>query len=93
MIGWAIGNTLEAELALAALRSALADRPAPESLIHHSDRRVQYCAGAYVDLLQSHGIRISMSRSGNPYDNARAESFMRTLKCEEVYLNTYRGSR
>jgi transposase InsO family protein len=90
VIGWALGNTLEAELALAALRSALADRPAPESLIHHSDRGVQYCAGAYVDLLRSYGIRISMSRSGNPYDNALAESFMRTLKCEEVYLKTYR---
>jgi putative transposase len=90
VIGWALGNTLEAELALAALRSALADRPAPASLVHHSDRGVQYCSHAYVDLLQSYGIRISMSRSGNPYDNARAESFMRTLKCEEVYLNTYR---
>jgi putative transposase len=90
VIGWALGNTLEAELALAALRSALVDRPAPAPMIHHSDRGVQYCAGAYVDLLQSHGIRISMSRSGNPYDNALAESFMRTLKCEEVYLKTYR---
>jgi putative transposase len=90
VIGWALGNTLEAELALAALRSALADRPAPASLIHHSDRGVQYCSRAYVELLQSYGIRISMSRSGNPYDNALAESFMRTLKCEEVYLNTYR---
>jgi putative transposase len=90
VIGWALGNTLEAELALAALRSALADRPAPALLIHHSDRGVQYCSRAYVELLQSYGIRISMSRSGNPYDNALAESFMRTLKCEEVYLNTYR---
>src|ERR1700760_489092 len=91
VIGWALGNTLEAELALAALRSALADRPAPALLIHHSDRGVQYCSRAYVELLQSYGIRISMSRSGNPYDNALAESFMRTLKCEEVYLNTYRN--
>jgi putative transposase len=90
VIGWALGNTLEAELALAALRSALADRPAPAFLVHHSDRGVQYCARAYVELLQSYGIRISMSRSGNPYDNALAESFMRTLKCEEVYLNAYR---
>jgi transposase InsO family protein len=60
------------------------------SLVHHSDRGVQYCARVYVDLLRSYGIQISMSRSGNPYDNALAESFMRTLKCEEVYLTTYR---
>ncbi len=70
VVGWALGDALEAELALAALRSALADRPAPASLIHHSDRGVQYCSRAYVELLQSYGIRISMSRSGNPYDNA-----------------------
>jgi putative transposase len=70
VIGWALGNTLEAELALAALRSALADRPAPALLTHHSDRGVQYCSRAYVELLQSHGIRISMSRSGNPYAEA-----------------------
>ena len=60
------------------------------ALIHHTDRGVQYCAGEYVDLLLSYGIRISMSRTGNPYDNALAESFMRTLKCEEVYLHSYR---
>ena len=84
MIGWALGNTLEAELALAALRSALADRPAPESLIHHSDRGVQYCAGAYVDLLRSYGIRISMSRSGNPYDNALAYEALTYANSAEV---------
>jgi transposase InsO family protein len=54
------------------------------------DRGVQYCAKEYVDLLKAHGFQISMSRTGNPYDNAVAESFMRTLKCEEVYLNSYR---
>jgi len=90
VIGWALGNTLQAELAVEALRSALEQRPVNASLVHHSDRGVQYCARAYVDLLHSHGIQISMSRSGNPYDNALAESFMRTLKCEEVYLNIYR---
>ncbi len=90
VIGWALGNTLEAELAVEALRSALEERPVNANLVHHSDRGVQYCAQAYVDLLHSHGIQISMSRSGNPYDNALAESFMRTLKCEEVYLNSYR---
>jgi putative transposase len=90
VIGWALDDTLEAKLAIKALRRALADRPAPASLIHHSDRGVQYCSEDYVEILRSHGIRISMSRSGNPYDNALAERFMRTLKCEEVYLNDYR---
>ena len=90
VIGWALEETLEAELTLKALRRALADRPASASLVHHSDRGVQYCAREYVDLLRSHGIQISMSRAGNPYDNALAESFMRTLKHEEVYLTSYR---
>jgi transposase InsO family protein len=88
VIGWALEETLEAELTLKALRHALADRPVP--LVHHSDRGVQYCAREYVDLLRSYGIQISMSRAGNPYDNALAESFMRTLKCEEIYLHSYR---
>jgi putative transposase len=64
-------------------------RPAP-GLIHHSDRGVQYACPAYTDLLKQHGFRISMSRKGNPYDNAALESFMKTLKKEEVYLNEYR---
>ena len=90
VIGWALDDTLEAKLTIKALRRALADRNAPASLVHHSDRGVQYCSEEYVEILHSHGIRISMSRSGNPYDNALAERFMRTLKCEEVYLNDYR---
>lgn len=90
VVGWALGETLAAELALAALRRALAARVVPPGLIHHSDRGVQYCSREYVDVLRSAGIAISMSRAGNPYDNARAESFMRTLKCEEVYLSEYR---
>jgi len=90
VIGWALDDTLEAKLAIKALRRALADRPAPASLVHHSDRGVQYCSGEYVEILRSQGIRISMSRSGNPYDNALAERFMRTLKSEEVYLKDYR---
>jgi putative transposase len=90
VIGWALDDTLEARLAIQALQKALAERSVQPSLVHHSDRGVQYCARDYVDLLRSHGIQISMSRTGNPYDNARAESFMRTLKCEEVYLNSYR---
>lgn len=90
VVGWSLGETLEAELAVAALRNALADRGVPPGIIHHSDRGVQYCAEAYVQLLKVSGFAISMSRAGNPYDNALAESFMRTFKCEEVYLRDYR---
>lgn len=90
VVGWALGRTLEAELALAALRMAVAERwPAP-GLVHHSDRGVQYACADYRELLAQHGIRGSMSRSGNPYDNAMAESFIKTLKYEEVYRNHYR---
>jgi putative transposase len=90
VIGWALEETLAARLAVHALRRALAERATPLTAVHHSDRGVQYCAREYVDLLHEHGFQISMSRSGNPYDNALAESFMRTLKCEEVYLHQYR---
>ena len=88
-IGWSLGRTLEAELTLAALRMALAQRKPQPGLVHHSDRGVQYAAGDSTDLLRQHSIRISMSRKANPYDNARAESFMKTLKYEEVYLFEY----
>jgi putative transposase len=90
VIGWELDDTLEARLAVGALQRALAERGAPLGLVHHSDRGVQYCCRDYVGLLEAHGILISMSRRGNPYDNARAESFMKTLKCEEVYLRDYR---
>ena len=80
---------LEASLAVDALNSALASRPTPDGLVHHSDRGVQYASKAYVDALENAGIRISMSRRGNPYDNAQAERFIRTLKYEEVYLYEY----
>jgi len=89
VIGWALERTLEAKLSLGALRMALAKRGAPAGLIHHSDRGVQYACAEYVALLQAHGIRISMSRKGNPYDNAFAESFMKTLKNEEVHRSEY----
>lgn len=90
VVGWALGRTLQAELAIAALQMALdARRPAP-GLVHHSDRGVQYASLAYTALLKDQGIRISMSGKGNPYDNAQAESFMKTLKYEEVYRNEYR---
>lgn len=90
VIGWALEETLQAELAVKALQRALAERAVQRPIVHHSDRGVQYCAREYVDLLLAHGFQISMSRTGNPYDNALAESFMRTLKCEEVYLHSYR---
>jgi len=90
VIGWALGESLNTELTVEALQQALAERSISSSSVHHSDRGVQYCAKEYVDLLKTHGFQISMSRTGNPYDNAVAESFMRTLKCEEVYLTSYR---
>ena len=88
-IGWSLGRTLEAELTLEALRMALAKRDVGPALVHHSDRGVQYASGDYTKLLQQHGISISMSRKANPYDNAMAESFMKALKYEEVYLFEY----
>ena len=93
VIGWALGRTMEGELTLAALRMALGSRQISPGLVHHSDRGVQYAATAYIDLLSQHGIQISMIRRGNPYDNAQAESFMKTLKYEEVYRSEYRDER
>jgi len=90
VVGWELGEDLRAELALGALNRALADRPIEPGIVHHSDRGVQYCSQAYVEKLQTHGFVISMSRTGNPYDNAKAESFMKTLKYEEIYLQQYR---
>jgi putative transposase len=88
-IGWALEPYLEAQLAVEALRMALATRKVEAGLVHHSDRGVQYASLAYTEILKEQGIRISMSRTGNPYDNAQAERFMRTLKYEEVYLFEY----
>jgi putative transposase len=91
VIGWALDKHLRANLATAALDMAIAARrPAPGSLIHHSDRGVQYACGEYTAVLEAHGIQPSMSRVGNPYDNAKAESFMKTLKQEEVDGRDYR---
>jgi putative transposase len=87
--GWALDRTLEDELTLAALRMALARRSVEPRLVHHSDRGSQYASGDYTDLLKEHGITISMSRKGNPWDNATCESFMKTLKYEEVHRNEY----
>jgi putative transposase len=89
-IGWALQRTLETTLALEALRMGLRRRTPKPGLIHHSDRGVQYASRDYTAELEQHGIRISMSRTGSPYDNAQAESFMKTLKYEEVYRTEYR---
>jgi transposase InsO family protein len=90
VIGWALDRTLEDELTLAALRMALERRiPAP-GLVHHSDRGVQYASNDYTGLLKDHQIDISMSRKANPWDNASCESFMKTLKYEEVHRQEYR---
>jgi transposase InsO family protein len=90
VIGWALDRTLEDDLCIAALRMALRLRSPGPGLVHHSDRGVQYASGEYTGLLKEHEIRISMSRKGNPYDNATCESFMKTLKYEEVYRQEYR---
>lgn len=84
VIGWALGRTLEAELAVTALRMALIERHPPPGLVHHSDRGVQYASHDYTEMLKQHQATISMSRKGNPYDNAACESFMKTLKYEEL---------
>ena len=90
VIGWALDRTLEDELALTALRMALARRAVEPGLVHHSDRGSQYASGDYTGLLKQSGVQISMSRKGNPWDNAACESFMKTLKYEEVHRNEYR---
>jgi len=89
VIGWHMDSNLAAQLAVTALRMALAQRTVTPNLVHHSDRGTQYASDAYVNLLKEQGIRISMSRTGNPYDNAKAERFIKTLKYEEIYLNDY----
>jgi len=89
-IGWALSRRIDASLPLAALQMALQTRTfIAGELMHHSDRGVQYASLKYVGMLQDHQIQISMSRIGNPYDNAKAERFMRTLKYEEVFMNDY----
>ena len=91
VVGWELSERLTGGLTLGALERALAERRPEAGCIHHSDRGVQYAAREYVRRLDEAEFRISMSRTGNPYDNARAESFFKTLKIEEVYLNEYRS--
>lgn len=90
VIGWALERTLEATLTIGALKMAIRCGRVEPGLVHHSDRGSQYADSGYTDLLKDHGVEISMSRRGNPYDNAKAESFMKTLKYEEVYRSEYR---
>ena len=85
VVGYAIGRSIDARLALAALETAIASRQPSPGLVHHSDRGSQYAAASYRAMLAPNGITGSMSRRGNPYDNAKAESFMKTLKVEAVY--------
>lgn len=90
VVGWSLGRTLKASLAIEALEKAISERKPPPGLVHHSDRGIQYACGDYAQVLKANRITPSMSRPGNPYDNAGCESFMRTLKREEINANCYR---
>jgi putative transposase len=90
VIGWALDRSLKDQLTLTALKMALSQRSVQPDLVHHSDRGSQYASGDYTDLLEENGISVSMSRKGNPWDNAACESFMKTLKYEEVFRSEYR---
>ena len=89
VVGYAISRSIDARLSMAALKAAIAARHPPPGCVHHSDRGSQYAAAGYRELLASHRLVGSMGRRGNPYDNAKAESFMKTLKVEAVYLMNY----
>jgi putative transposase len=89
VVGYAISRSIDARVAIAALKAAIRTRQPPKGCIHHSDRGSQYAAEPYRDMLAEHGLIGSMGRRGNPYDNAKAESFMKTLKVEAVYLMDY----
>jgi transposase InsO family protein len=91
VIGWHLSDGLDDSLTQTALRMALGQRVVRPGLVHHSDRGVQYASGDYTDLLKANGIDISMSRKASPWENAACESFMKTLKCEEVYRTEYRN--
>jgi putative transposase len=88
-VGYAISRSMDARLTLAALKAAIRAREPPRGCVHHSDRGSQYASEAYRRLLAEHGLVGSMGRRGNPYDNAKAESFMKTLKVEAIYLMAY----
>jgi transposase InsO family protein len=90
-IGWQLSRTIDTQLALAALEHALVARQPVAGVIHHSDQGVQYASQSYITRLETAGLQPSMSAVGNPYENARAESFFKTLKREEVYRNDYQS--
>jgi transposase InsO family protein len=90
-IGWALDRTLAARVAVTALRQAIQRRQPPSGVVHHSDQGIQYACTDYVNELKAHGMVPSMSRPANPYDNAACESFMKTLKQEEIYCRQYRN--
>jgi transposase InsO family protein len=90
VVGWELDRTLAARLPIAALEKAITERKPPPGVVHHSDRGIQYACGDYVDILRRHGMIPSMSRPANPYDNASCESFMKTLKREEINAGEYR---
>ena len=89
VVGYAISRSIDARLATAALKAAIRSRHPPAGCVHHSDRGSQYASAVYREMLADHGLVGSMSRRGNPYDNAKAESFMKTLKAEAVYLMSF----
>lgn len=89
IVGYAISRSIDARVAVAALKAAIRIRQPPKGCIHHSDRGSQYASEPYRRMLAEHGLAGSMGRRGNPYDNAKAESFMKTLKVEAVYLMDY----
>ena len=90
VIGWSLGRTLQARLPLCALKRAIADRQPPPGVVHHSDQGVQYTCHHYMQELRDHGMLPSLSRPANPYDNATCESFIKTLKREEIRASAYR---
>lgn len=90
VLGWELGESLQTSLTVRALDRAVSDRLAPTGIIHHSDRGIQYASRDYVDRLREQGFQISMSHKAAPWENAKAESFMKTLKAEEVWLKQYR---
>ena len=90
VVGWALKKTLASRLTVKALKQAIMVRKPPLGLVHHSDRGMQYASGEYMQVLKEHRIVPSMSRPANPYDKASCESFMKTLKREEIYANDYR---
>ena len=89
VIGWSISKNIDTELVLNALKMAIARRNPLQGVVHHSDRGVQYVSDSYIKELKAHGFFISNSSKGNPYDNAFVESFMKTLKQNEVYMANY----